>query len=88
MFFPIASTIFWNEFDTIIKNRKLLTVARDRKSSICAESETSYRQKRDIKKEEAISVKESRPRRAILGNSNPGFGPERPRNARGSMASK
>lgn len=52
MFFPIANIIRMS--DTIIKNRKILTVDRDRKSSICAESETSYRQKRDIKKEEDI----------------------------------
>lgn len=59
---------------------------RDRENSICAEREGSYRQKRGIKKKEAISVKESRPRRAILGNSNPDFGSETFQRGQGTRA--
>jgi len=40
------------------------------------------------KKEEKISVKESRSRRIILGNSNPGFGPGRGQGTRAAPCSK
>lgn len=53
-----------------------------------AKKEANYRQKCGIKKRKKHLSKESRPRRTILGNSNPSFGPERGQGTRAAPCSK